>query len=163
MKTRSIVIVFMIVGIMTALAQADDKQKDRIREQKKIYKQIQEQLREQKQDQLREQKQDGSCQDEGVLKANDDVDPVQDQTRVREQKKTQDQLGDQLRDQKRDQLREQKQDGSCQDEGVLKANDDVDPVKDRTRTREQKKDGTVEQNRHKIRNQIWRRIKNYLL
>jgi len=32
-------------------------------------------MREQKQDQLREQKQDGSCQDEGVLKANDDVDP----------------------------------------------------------------------------------------
>jgi hypothetical protein len=147
MKTRSIVIVFMIVGIMTALAQADDKQKDRIREQKKIYKQIQEQLREQKQDQLREQKQDGSCQDEGVLKANDDVDPVQDQTRVREQKKTQDQLGDQLRDQKRDQLREKKQDGSCQEEdeaflAFLKSilgDEDPEPVQNQTRVREQKK------------------------
>ena len=234
MKSRSIVIVFMIVGIMTALAQADEKQRDRIREQKKIYKQ----LLEQKRDQLREQKQDGSCQEEDVLKAIGDVEPDQDRTRTREQKKIrehicdqtcdqtcdqvrdqkQDQLReqkqdgscqeedeaflvflksvlgeedsepdqdrtrtrerkkicehicdqtceqpcDQVRDQKRDQLREKKQDGSCQEENVLKASDG-EPVQDRIRTREQKKDGTGGQNRHKIRDQIWRKIKRYLM
>ena len=113
--------------------------RDRIREQKKTQSQLGDQLRDQKRDQLREKKQDGSCQDEGVLKANDDADPNKNQIRIREQKKTRDQLGDQLRDQKRDQLREKKQDGSCQDEGVLKANDDTDPNKNQIRIREQKK------------------------
>ncbi|KPJ99538.1 MAG: hypothetical protein AMK71_09570, partial [Nitrospira bacterium SG8_35_4] len=100
-------------------------------------------------------------------KANDDADPNQNQTRTRERKKirehicdqTCDQTCDQVRDQKRDQLREQKQDGSCQDEGVLKANEDVDPEQKLTRTREQKK----QQDQLKKRSQIWRRIKNYLL
>jgi hypothetical protein len=122
MKNRIIVIVLIIAGIWIASAQADEKQRDRIREQKKIYKQLRDQLREQKRDQLREQKQDGSCQEEDVLKANDG-EPDQDRIRTRERKKIREHVCDQsceqpceqIREQKRNRLREQKGDAACQD------------------------------------------------
>jgi hypothetical protein len=125
---------------------------------------------------LREQKQDGSCQEEdeaflAFLKSvlgEEEPDPNQNRIRIRERKKIREHLCDQsceqtcdqLREQKRDQLREQKRDGSCQDEGVLKANDD-EPDQNRIRTRERKKDGSGDENQLKKRSQIWRRIKSY--
>jgi len=154
-KIKGILAIFMVVGIMVTSAEIANG-KTRTRAQKKTRNRICDpnfcdpnciQLHDQKQDQLRDQKQDGSCDEEGILKANDDGEPNQFQDHTRERKKTCDPNCDpnwiQLRDQKQDQLRDQKQDGSCEEE-VLKSNS----TDDKTQT---------------IEYSLSQRIKRYLL